>query len=160
MRRLVSFAVGSAILVLGPMAWADESVIKLPGVHPDYVLEAEPRLLVEPFEQFAPGVGFRATVELVDNGFVQTINNTVGLSFGLDWTHRHMTVPVVMQWNFWLSRNWSVLGEPGGVLVFDDDHIRPHPAFYVGGRYHFSDTIALTLRAGHPISSIGLSFFL
>jgi hypothetical protein len=29
-----------------------------------------------------------------------------------------------------------------------------------GGRYHFTDKIALTMRAGYPAFSIGVSFFL
>jgi hypothetical protein len=33
--------------------------------------------------------------------------------------------------------------------------------FYAGGRFHFSDKIALTMRLGHPTAfSIGLSIFL
>ena len=33
--------------------------------------------------------------------------------------------------------------------------------FYVGGRFHFSDSVALTMRIGHPIDfSLGVSFFL
>jgi hypothetical protein len=34
------------------------------------------------------------------------------------------------------------------------------PAFYGGARFHFSDTLALTLRAGYPAISAGLSFVL
>ncbi len=61
----------------------------------------------------APGSG--GTIILLDNGFVKTINNSVGIGFGGDIFFRHGTffIPVVMQWNFWLSTHWSVFAEPG-----------------------------------------------
>jgi hypothetical protein len=31
---------------------------------------------------------------------------------------------------------------------------------YAGGRYHFSDSVALTLRIGYPTLSVGVSFFM
>jgi len=159
-RSLLSLAAVPVATLFASPAFADQSTIKLPGAHPDYVFEAEPHALVAPFDDFRPGVGFRGTLELVDNGFVSSINNTVGIGFGADWTRHHFRVPVVMQWNFWLSRNWSVFGEPGGLIDFTDDRTRVHPAFYAGGRFHFNDRISLTLRVGHPVSSVGVSFFL
>jgi hypothetical protein len=66
-----------------------------------------------------------------------------------------------MQWNFWLSTHWSVFGEPG--LAFGSDNGRGTflwPAFYAGGRYHFTDRIALTMRLGYPDFSLGVSFLL
>jgi hypothetical protein len=156
----IALAVLAAASFASAGARADQSVIKRPGVHPDYLFEAEPHAIVAPFDKFAPGVGFRGTIELVDNGFVRTINNTVGIGFGVDWTEKHVTVPVVMQWDFWLSRNWSVFGEPGGLLRFKDKKVDPAPAFYAGGRLHFSDAVSLTLRVGHPVASVGVSFLL
>ncbi len=146
-----------------------QSMIKSPGAHPDYLFEAEPHLVVgmaPPAGSPGPGVGpgFRGTLELVDNGFVSSINNTVGLGFGIDWIALSqgtgwMWLPVVMQWNFWLSRSWSVFGEPGaGLALGGKGGLRP--AFFAGGRFHFSDTLALTLRAGYPTISVGLSFVL
>jgi hypothetical protein len=157
-RSLASLALPSLLLVTSG-ALADQSTIKVPGAHPDYSFEAEPHLLVAPFDDFRPGVGFRGTIELVDNGFVSSINNTVGIGFGADWSRDHFRVPVVMQWNFWLSRNWSVFGEPGALIDFGDK-TRAHPAFYAGGRFHFSERVALTMRVGHPTASVGVSFLL
>lgn len=159
MKRLLALGAVPACLLASSNAFADQSTIKLPGAHPDYVFEAEPHLLVAPFDDFRPGVGFRGTLELVDNGFVSSINNTVGLGFGADWSRDHFRVPIVMQWNFWLSRNWSVFGEPGGLIDFGDK-TRAHPAFYAGGRFHFSERITLTMRIGHPTASVGVSFLL
>jgi hypothetical protein len=64
-----------------------------------------------------------------------------------------------MQWNFWLSRRWSVFGEPGLLLryVYDDLGVSPF-VVYGGGRLHFSENVALTLRVGYPTFSAGISF--
>src|SRR5262245_53682931 len=90
-------------------AHADESIIKNPGDHPDYRFEAEPHGLVGfggPFRggKGELGLGFRGTVIIVDNGFIKSINNSVGISFGADVFFGRGTVflPVAMQWNFWL----------------------------------------------------------
>ncbi len=83
--------------------------------------------------------------------------------------------PVVMQWNFWLTEKWSVFGEPGLVVRhafvdsgFCNDAFYNNcrnvngiePAFFAGGRFHFGETTALTMRLGFPMAfSIGVSFF-
>lgn len=67
--------------------------IRYPNQHPDYVVELEPHVA---FGVFDPpgrptgtgiGGGLRATLPIVKNGFIPTINNSVGISFGLDWVH-------------------------------------------------------------------------
>lgn len=87
--------------------------------------------------------------------------------------------PVTMQWNFWLSPRWSVFGEPGLYIyhaTFDSfcDKLKGNAflacaepthtgvgfAAYAGGRFHFNDTVALTLRLGYPTVSLGVSFLL
>lgn len=84
-----------------------------------------------------------------------------------------LVFPVTMQWNFWLTPHWSVFAEPGLYVyhgIWDDwcDERLPgcaHPthtdidfAFYAGGRFHFNETVALTMRIGYPSASIGVSF--
>ena len=158
--RIVVAVVTAALLIAVP-ARADVSTIKLPGAHPDYVFEAEPHLLLAPFDDdLEPGVGFRGTVEIVDNGFIPRINNTVGIGFGLDWTNDRVRLPVVMQWNFWLTERWSVFGEPGLLLDLHKNKTKPRLALFAGGRFHFSDAVALTMRVGYPTASVGVSFFL
>ena len=167
-RKFAAALVGAIALVAGSrQARADEGVIKQPGRHPEYTFEAEPHL----FFGFDPpggsagrgfGPGFRGTIELVDNGFIQTINNTVGIGFGLDWIafsdkKTAIWVPIVMQWNFWLSRNWSVFGEPGGGFYLGNAK-GARPAIYAGGRFHLAEKIALTARVGYPAMSVGASF--
>lgn len=158
-KKLIALMTAAVGLSIAAPAAADTSIIKQPGAHPDYIFEAEPHALVAPFDDFRPGLGFRGTFVIVDNGFVKSINNSVGIGVGADWTKDHFRVPIVMQWNFWLSRNWSVFGEPGGLIDFGKK-AKPHPAFYAGGRFHFTDRITLTMRVGHPTASVGVSFLL
>lgn len=170
-RKVLGFLALAATFSVTSQALA-VNTIKQPGLHPNYVFEAEPHLVVG-FDVPGPkgqggfnsgfGPGFRGTVEIVDNGFVKTINNTVGIGFGVDWLspgkNNVFWVPVVMQWNFWLSDDWSVFGEPGAGLYFGKAS-GARPAFYAGGRYHFSDSVALTLRAGYPNVAVGVSFLM
>jgi hypothetical protein len=95
------------------------------------------------------------------------------------WT---VQVPVTMQWNFWFNEHWSAFAEPGFTFrqaFYPDypwcegpnwdprlgrcyaDRTNLYFTFYVGGRYNFSDSVALTMRIGHPVDfSLGVSFFL
>lgn len=174
-------------------AQADTLTIKREGAHPRYSFEAEPHLALGIVSPPGPaigngfGVGFRGTVEIADRGFIARVNDSVGISFGLDWIRYgsrtncvvvdnfrtctdvdfnfdYFWLPVTMQWNFWLSRNWSVFGEPGFALRYipdaaDDLAIDP-VVLYVGGRFHFSDRVTLTMRLGYPTFTVGVSFLL
>jgi hypothetical protein len=164
-RRSVVLLAVFALAASPAVARADEhSIIRSPGDHPAYIFEAEPHLLVGfagPFDNNGNfGVGFRGTVHIA-NGFVPSINDSVGVGFGFDvGTNGHVLVPVVMQWNFWLSTHWSVFGEPGFAFGSGDRGTFLWPAFYAGGRFHFTDRIALTMRLGYPDFSLGVSFLL
>lgn len=194
-------AVFLGLLVASALTWstdaaADTLIIKRPGYHPRYSFEAEPHLLIGLMDPPGPangngiGVGFRGTIPLVHNGFVPSINNSVGIGFGIDFVHygygsgrcrrfnsfgdceysdannlNAIWLPVVMQWNFFLSKNWSVFGEPGLAFRYesngDASRLRVEPIhLYVGGRFHFSETVTLTMRLGYPTFSVGVSFLL
>lgn len=191
-------AASFAVVTAARSAHADTLLIDRPGAHPNYFFEAEPHALVGLVDPPGPGhgngfgLGFRGTIEVVDNGFVETINNTIGIGFGVDYVHYslgrdrcidpvpgqpcfevddentvdNLWIPVVMQWNFFLSRNWSVFGEPGGALRYEtsedeDSQLKLEPfQMYLGGRYHFADAMTLTMRLGYPTFSVGLSFLL
>lgn len=194
---LLGAAAFAAVFATSGAARADTLVIKQPGNHARYSFEAEPHLILGFIDP--PGVargtgfglGFRGTVPLVHNGFISSINNSVGIGFGADLVHydrghdhcvdfdgnrcvrwrddddgvNTVFLPVVMQWNFFLSRNWSVFGEPGVAIVYhswdgDSDLDFDPFVFYAGGRYHFSDTVTLTMRIGYPTFSVGVSFLL
>jgi len=195
-RSLATFVLTTSALVCAAQHAEAQSIIKRPGAHPNYSFEAEPHLVLRDNSHddgTGIGPGFRGTVVVVDNGFIPKINNSIGIGFGLDWIafgdeHCHgntndnnpdndnchdpsqIVLPLVMQWNFWLHRKWSVFGEPGLALVWreddhdddDDDDLDIDPfVFYAGGRFHFSDTVTLTMRLGFPVTlSVGVSFLL
>jgi hypothetical protein len=192
--RLFALALAGSAILLSARAHADTMIIRNAGDHSRYSFEAEPHLLLGLFDPPGPadgtglGLGFRGTVTLLDNGFVPTINNSIGIGFGADWVHygggrqvcvtdsgpSHVTacndtdsvselwIPVVMQWNFFLSRQWSVFGEPGLALRYQSvptvRDLSVDPQLYVGGRWHFSDQMTLTMRLGYPTFSVGVSF--
>jgi hypothetical protein len=146
---------------------AEQSVIKFPGEHPSYFFEAEPHAVFG-FgggigHDFIPGLGFRGTFIIVQNGFVPSINNSVGIGVGGDFYIANASVigiPVVMQWNFFLTTHWSVFGEPGvGFAVGTHGGSAIHPIIAAGGRYHFTEKIALTMRIGYPFATVGVSIF-
>lgn len=177
-----------------------QSTIKQPGARQQYVFEAEPHLdagLLDP-PGFGGGTGlgggFRGTIELLKNGFIPKLNNSIGIGFGVDYlrydgwqgprgaceqfrpgpagvpicvratTINHVNyffMPVVLQWNFWLHRSWSVFGEPGMAMYVQDGQLEFTPfVLYVGGRFHITDRVALTARLGYPSFSLGVSFLL
>jgi hypothetical protein len=159
------YLLGAVVVLIAPrLARAEESIIKFPGEHPTYFFEAEPHLVFgfpgRLGGNIVPGVGFRGTFIIVQNGFIPSINNSVGIGVGGDLFFQHasvLDVPVVMQWNFYLSTHWSVFGEPGLGVAFGDGGGVVHPVFDAGGRYHFSEKIALTMRLGYPAASVGVS---
>jgi hypothetical protein len=76
-------------------------------------------------------------------------------------TYNYVYLPMVMQWNFWLTQHWSVFGEPGLAVYFAGDRgVGVIPTGFVGGRYHIANGITLTGRIGYPSVSLGLSFTL
>lgn len=192
--RLLALALAGYAFSLSSRAHADTLIIRHAGDHSRYSFEAEPHVLLGLINPRGPadgtglGVGFRGTVILVDNGFVPTINNSIGIGFGAEWVHygggRQRCVtdtgpskvttcdnsaavssvwfPVVMQWNFFLSRQWSVFGEPGLALRYQSvpgfHDLGIDPVLYAGGRWHFSDQMTLTMRLGYPTFSVGVSF--
>ena len=146
-----------AVLCATQQARAD---IKSDTDHPIYSFELEPHLAIAPFDedQVGVGAGVTGTFNVANEGFINRLNDSVGISIGADWTGSgsyHLSA--AMQWNFWLSHRFSVFGAPGiGVQFFDDD-VNLWPAFGGGGRLHFGPNFALTLRAGFPVSAIGIS---
>jgi hypothetical protein len=203
---VASLAIAS-VLGIARTASADDT-IKHPGDHPHYVVELEPHGLVGWAAQWAGwgfGLGGRVSINLTHDGFVPTINNSVAIGMGLDWVHYSASggcnydprfgicvygagyyvnadffqFPVVMQWNFYVAKRWSVFGEPG-LYIWHGSYSSPYacggptlpacisygsdtgvgPAFWAGGRFHFSDGMSLTMRIGYPeFITIGVSFF-
>jgi hypothetical protein len=174
----------AALVALAPEAAAS---IKNPNDHPDYRVELEPhgtaifwryryagyyhrgrgaRYFGDP--EF--GAGFRASIELADPAFIPKLNNTVAISFGVDLTNCRFCdvrydfwiwTPVTLQWNFFFNEHWSAFGDIGFILRAGGFYrdVYPDLAFMLGGRYHFNDTVALTMRIGVPFITFGVSFF-
>ena len=128
-----TFAAAAATWLVASAAFAQ---ISNPGDHPDYSAELEPHLVVqwddEPWwDDDGIGVGLRASIPLMDNGPVTTINNSIALGFGLDWAHfgdrcrpgprpdlddcsaDDFWLPIVAQWNFFFSDLISAFPELG-----------------------------------------------
>lgn len=86
--------------------------------------------------------------------------------------------PVVLQWNFFITKVFSVFGEPGLAITHtrwsfpawcpgggwgcenDETHTGLDPVFQIGGRVHFGNMASFTFRLGWPYVSAGVSFFL
>ena len=153
-------------------ARADESIIKNPGDHPTYRFEAEPHGLIGfggPFRggRGELGAGFRGTVIIVDNGFVQ-----VDQQQRRDQLRRRprssaratVFIPVAMQWNFWLSTHWSVFGEPGIGFAAEPRSTNanaapPRCSWSAGATTSTTRSRSRCGSATRP-SSVGASFFL
>jgi len=174
-----------------------QSIIRNPNP-PKYKVEIEPHVSVAPdfygYGGASFGLGARFSIPVMSPGFIRNINDSIAISLGPDfvnYTGDNYTTcdpngcttysaggywalysSVAMQWNFFLTRTWSVFAEPGlgwrhgffndaycpGRCVGGVDTI--YPTLWAGARVHFSDGLALTLRAGYPVFfSVGLSFF-
>jgi hypothetical protein len=143
-------------------AYADRSTIKNDTDHPSYFFEAEPHGVLAPFHKKAEfGVGFAGTFNVADQGFIRRVNDSVGVGFGVNWlTNDHWILSAAMQWNFWLSENWSVFGEPGFAVRTEKNKPDFWPSFGAGGRFHFTRNVTLTMRVGFPVFAVGVSFLL
>lgn len=185
----------SSLLTLFALAFAPpraSAQINMPGRHPHYVVELEPHLVWqwnndEAASDDGIGIGGRASIPILEDGPVRTINNNLAISFGIDWAHfpdcrynggcveDDIWVPVVMQWNFFLTPRISIFPEFGlafrdAIFGYDDPYcdrndcrhssLRVYPAFWFGGRIHLIDSVALVLRLGTPSLHFGVSFFL
>jgi hypothetical protein len=213
LRYVAAIVTLAAVLLVTDRASAD-----IRNLHPRHDrIEIEPKLnlayLFGAYGGHAWGPGVRVSIPVMSPGFVNTINDSVAISFGLDlvrysgvgygnwwyWCNREprdcpgwyygydaafwtVQIPVTMQWNFWFTEQWSAFWEPGFTFrqAFYPDYPWCQPpnwdprfgtcyadrsrlffTFYIGGRFNISDSLALTMRIGHPIDfSFGVSFFL
>jgi hypothetical protein len=175
--------------------------VRRPGAHRAYAVELEPHLLLQwidtPYHSdVGPGFGVRASIPVLQDGPIPSINNNLAISFGMDWAHfggcgpgeracgaDDFWFPVVVQWNFFLTRAWSVFPEvgiaihhaiwnydspvrgggcvpvPGGNFCeYSDSTTGVEFATWLGTRFALSDTFAFVLRIGVPSLSAGVSF--
>jgi hypothetical protein len=164
-------AAATVVLLRSADARGDDLIVSRPGAHPDYVVELEPEAIVLFGRALddGPGLGVRTSIPVMKNGFISTLNNVPAISLGFSRSPvgdsgAPFYAPAVLQWSFWLSQRWSVLGEAGVFLVFGDGtRTELQPAFMAGGRFHLTDRIAITARISLPATpsvGVGVSFFL
>ena len=72
----------------------------------------------------------------------------------------YLFVPLVLQWNFWLTDRWSAFVEPGIDLYFTAHHGGVTPNLGIGGRFQLNNVISLIFRLGWPTATVGISFLL
>jgi len=161
-RLIRTVVIPFAVLLFASSARAEEATGRDVDRHPHYFFEAEPHALIGLFEPQPFGAGFRGTFVLSDSGFIRSVNDTVGLGVGFDWTRGTTWVPIVLQWNFWVGEHWSVFAEPGAALRWREDYQKLHGDFtlYGGARWLFAPRTSLTMRVGYPAFALGLSFLL
>ena len=147
-RAALRFALCLAALtwLLSPSESQAQSIIKQPGNHPNYTVEIEPHLAFQWADRVGANDGFgpgaRVNIPFVHNGPISSINNNMGITFGLDLTFgdggpgwcygrydrnlwingqscsvTELWLPVAMQWNFFLTKVISVFGEPGFAIA-------------------------------------------
>jgi hypothetical protein len=103
-------------------------------------VELEPHFVLQwtytDWDNSGLGVGMRASIPVMDNGPITTINNNIAIGFGFDWAHvdgtgcnlefgyriapagwhcggNHFWFPIVGQWNFFFTPVVSAFGELG-----------------------------------------------
>ena len=72
----------------------------------------------------------------------------------------YLFVPLVLQWNFWLTERWSAFVEPGIDLYFTAHHGGVVPSLGLGGRFQLNNVVSLIFRVGWHTATVGISFLL
>ena len=126
---------------------------------------------------FGLGGGARYTMNVMGNGFVPSINNAVGISFGADvlahtpykcdgWDVS-LSLPVTMQWAFYLTRSWTVfaelgttfwihpMGRCGGII---SDYFDMWFIFGPGAIWNITESSHMIFRLTYPYFQVGYAF--
>lgn len=140
--RLYLSGLFAAVLLL--VSGTAAAQIRQPGAHARYVIELDPHLLLQHSNQTIGdeswGFGLHASVPFVHNGPIPSINNSIGIHFGIDFGFfsdekvcrrigaeffvedcdaLNIWIPVTAQWNFYFSRVVSVFAEPGLAFQYE-----------------------------------------
>ena len=183
---------GLSLLLCLLLTQRADAQIGSPGRHPHYHVELEPHLVWQWTGDEAAlddgiGFGFRASIPLLQDGPVSTINNSLAISFGIDWAwfgdcrayggdcrENDFWVPITMQWNFFLTSVVSLFPEFGlgfRDAAFDYDvacsprgcrgsSLEVHPVLWFGARFYLAQSFAIVVRLGTPSLQLGASFTL
>jgi len=142
------------------------NLIRRPGAHNHYYLEIEPHLNLYGYgrNRIDVGPGVRFSIPFMHNGPIDSINNNLAITFGIDTYFPSgsfgVTFPVAAQWNFYFTEIISVLGEVGFVL--NAGNFAPtfnvfEPYIQGGGRFQFNK-VGVLVRIGYPSFSVGANF--
>lgn len=205
-RPLTAFLASAAFGLVFAASSSANAQIKQPGAHPRYSVELDPHLVLawdgpfnNHFDDEGIGLGLRATIPIIEQGPIKKINNSLGIGFGGDfifygdghcrygrWNYdddcsgTSLFLPVVAQWNFWLTPSISVFGEPGLAIRYSSLH-REYPGpcdgdgfcedddtdldfipfvLWGGGRFLVGDSVGITVRLGWPYLGVGVGFLI
>lgn len=132
----LSAAVVSTTLLGWSTLASAETIIRRPGLHPQYSVELEPHLAFDWIDDRrwvgdGIGPGLHVAIPFMHQGPITTINNNMAIKFGLDLTFggscswrelyrerydcdaTSLMLPVALQWNFYITDIITVFGEPG-----------------------------------------------
>lgn len=138
------------------------------------------------------GVGFvsgvRFGIPLMNNGFIESLNNAVYLNFGFDFYFARgvcrtpavgrgcdwdygvgLGFPVTLHWEFYFDETWSAFAELGGQFFLHPQYFQRNNQFdvyeagywfigMVGVRLTLNEWFSLVLRVGNPYTAAGVSF--
>lgn len=187
---LAGLSLLACLLASSIAATRAQAQIAMSGRHPHYHVELEPHLVWQWTGDEAAlddgvGFGFRASIPLLQDGPVPTINNSLAISFGIDWawfgdcrayggdcSENDFWVPITVQWNFFLTSVVSLFPEFGlgfRDAVFDYDvacnprscrgsSLEVHPVLWFGARFYLAPSFAIVVRLGTPSLQLGASF--
>jgi len=132
--KLLTLSVSTAVVIAAlTVATHAQAQIDRAGAHIRYRAEVEPHLVLQHTDDDGIGVGVRASFPLIDNGPIRTINNSLALGVGFDWSHwddecpgqfddcdgNDFWIPLVVQWNFFFTDMISAFPELGLGLEYE-----------------------------------------
>lgn len=197
MRRAASFAsstviataLATALLCALPSAAHAEDAPSAPvraTWHPKFLADVEVHGLFAVGDLYGPGggAGVRVTVPIAEHTPFRRIDDTVGISIGLDWAHYAtyrprgpghekiaadaFYVPLAVPLDLWLGKV-ALFIEPTVVWRFTrygsecaiikcDESSRVFPTGAVGMRIRTAERVSITLRASWPMFTLGGSW--
>jgi hypothetical protein len=155
--------------------------------HPKYGAEIEGHGVVAGLDKYQAGLGagVRVSVPIWSHAPFKSIDDDVSFGIGLDWvrygaykprepngstvlTYGYY-IPISLQWNVWLGARVSLFVEPTVIYRFATyphgcasgpcvDTTRVLPTGFVGMRFRILDRLALTMRVGWPMFTLGASW--
>jgi hypothetical protein len=110
------------------------------------------------------GPSARLVVQLLPKGIIPGVNDGLGIGAGADImllrsVPQHVWIPIYAQWNLFITKELSVMFEPGVAIVTKAGDSTPvTPNIMVGARYLIvGDVLAVTARVGLPMAQVGVS---